>query len=276
MTDYKDTFASDIDFLQQAYSRFSVSRIASSDSSVILQQMVPAELPDRFAVEILFYSLSDERFIYSLTLDNFSDQILSVKTVQYDDDSYRRFVYLDLSDYISSFPLGDYRAIFNFFVPEVGNAYEPILELSNISTSGREVELQVQQRYLNSETEAVVRDFAAPYITEEYVLDALAQSFGQKTSPIPSDNTVTHVGTLEFPDTLLPAVQDEMISASMSILTAAHSASRATVISDIQSGKRIFTITYLDSVVSQSIAFSYADYVSRQNQLTTLSKIELI
>lgn len=194
-------YVTDIRTNSQQYTRFSVSRIVNSSSSNLIDMEVPAEFPLDIPdanIELAIYSMEDNSlvFIYSIKNENNND-IITTKTIQYNDNTLRKFVLIDFQKIKDVyFPVGTYSITLSFLVNELGSLEVPPLRITNISPSRTEVELEL----LDATQQNKMINLVTPKITQNWITQVLAQIFNQSlegdippVSPVGIDS-----GSLQF------------------------------------------------------------------------------
>jgi len=178
-------FQTDVTQLSDLYNRYNVSRIIANKQDDLLDMEVPVEFSDELLetiVEVNLYSLADNSLIFSDFINN-TNGALYTATVQYNDGTERKFLYIDFSKVVPNLglPSGRYSITLNFFANEVGTYDNKTLKISKISTSRTEVELKLTDTTQLS----TLQQFATPRITAEYIELALKQIFNQEiASPV--------------------------------------------------------------------------------------------
>lgn len=275
---YTDAFATNIQELSQGYLKFMVSRTFSNPRDNILEMQVPANLPPEFTVELSLFSQADDALIYHASYPSSQQSAFHIRTLQYANSELRKLLFIDFSEIQQNLPIGDFRLVLSFIEEEVGSAEAPILELTAVSPSRQEIELQLSSQYNTEEYQTELMEFARPRITSEWVLVALGQIFGVSLATgMPSDNQI-----LSFSDIskLLPAglntdIVSELDSDTQAILETAYEAAKQTVETDILNGKHTFTNVYLKDIVQTAITNSYIAYIEQKQQTLMMAKYVL-
>jgi hypothetical protein len=264
----RSNFLTDIDVMSQQYSRFMVSRVVLDNRDSILEVQYPADLPDKYFVELSLYSRFDNTLVFNETYDSEVPNQCFVRTLQYTDEQVRKLLFVDFSKVPQVIPLGEYTAVFNFFTEELGNNNDPPLFVQTISPSRAEVELELMPAYNSSEYITKLAEMASPQINSQHVQNALKQLFGMSADEIPADNTVFTYGmvtaSMEFPAGVSSAIVEQTEEVTADILTTAYNNATLAVAASAGEGKTRFTDTYLRTLLVEKISEAYAEYVSQQ------------
>lgn len=165
-------------------SRYNVSRIIADKADNLLKMEVPAKFPldtTSSFLELQLYSLADNSLIYSFYIRNNENDCITIKTLQYEDRTFRNLLFLDLSKMNAiavEIPNGRFSVTLNFFLDEIGSFDNRILKTSRISPSRTEVELQLT----DARQQKLLEEFGTPGINLNYIFPALEQIFNQSGS----------------------------------------------------------------------------------------------
>lgn len=277
----QENFKTDVTSESKQYSKYTVSRIIENLSDNLLQLEAPADFPaelNRYGVQLSVYSLADNSIIYETYLSNDNTPgVLYTKTLWYNDNGVRKLLFVDFSKVIGlNLPVGQVSITLNFFKNEVGSFDNQTLKVSNISVTRQEVELELT----NTASLSELRKFATPYISAEYVQNAISQIFNQPNSStldsrttgskITSQSIATQLGetivnalrTYGF-DTG-SATQPGVYQLAQTILNNAYPSVINQVQSDIRNNTSSFTSVYLNSIVHSAISNEYANVARNQ------------
>jgi hypothetical protein len=190
-------FKTDITELSSLYTRYTVSRVIANKQDDLLDMEVPADFSEALlqnTVEVNLYSLADNSLIFSDFIKNVSGSLYT-ESLKYDDDTQRRFLYIDFAKVIPNLglPSGRYSVTLNFFADELGSYDNRILKINRISTSRTEVELKLT----DVTQQNTLEQFAIPKIPAEFIKPILIQIFNQEgaddlllpTSPVKIDSS---------------------------------------------------------------------------------------
>lgn len=175
--------------LSELYPKYTVSRILANKQDDLLDMEVPVEFSDALLqnnIEINLYSLADNSLIFSdvIRKSSTATQIFYTETLQYDNYSVRKLLYIDFSKIIPNLeiPSGRYSVTLNFFADEIGSYDNKILKVSRIATSRTEVELKLTDRTQKQK----LLTLAEPRIDTKDIFVVLKQMFNQ---PLQSNDT---------------------------------------------------------------------------------------
>jgi hypothetical protein len=265
-------FATDVQSVSDSYTKFTVSRILADKQDELLDIEIPAEFSDALLennIELHLYSLADNSLIYSQVIPN-STQAISVKTLQYDDGSFRKLLFLDFSKINAiDIPVGEYSITLNFFADEVGSSENRVLKVTNISTSRTEVELKLTDEKL----QPIIENFAIPRIPVDFIVPVLQQLFNQSgsvaltppTSPvaITSESIYTNFSN-NFGEQLIQYGFDQddedkigINTIIQNVLDDAYPIAINLIEEKIMSGSKSFTETELVEYVTQALDEAY-------------------
>ena len=172
--------------------KFTISRILDNSLNNLLSAMVPAEVPEKFTVEITLYSLYNNQAVFH-TIYGSDEQtdVFSLTTLNYQNGGYRRLLFIDFSRIPLPFSslFGRHQIVLNFFETEIENE----LTIKKISPDRTEIELELLPGSATSDNLNLVKNFAYPQITSTWVYDAIRQMCNQPSSStsdnIPTDRT---------------------------------------------------------------------------------------
>lgn len=186
-------YATNIQSLAGRYTKYMVSRVIDNPKNKLLELEVPADIPEKFVVELMFYSLESSYLLSSIALTDEDTDVLKVTTLSYPDTSTRRLLFIDFSSLSINIEQGRIQLVLNFFVPEVGGFNQSKFSLTRISPSRKEVELSLLPQCLTDDILNELKIFTSPQINSDWVSDAIRQIFNQPASPtsnsIPTDRT---------------------------------------------------------------------------------------
>lgn len=268
-------YASNVSLLEREYSRYNVSRIIENPLQDLLEVELPMEVQDKYFVEMNLYSLADNSVVFSTTINPTDDQeIIKVVTLSYPDTSVRRLLFIDFSKITIDIPDGRFEAVFNFFIPKVGNANSKPLTITKISPSRTEIELQLSPEYKTNESASLLTNFASPQINHTWVLQAMQYICNQTQSlntSIPTDQTtlsfdiikeflpINVVENLNNPNTSGILTSSVELS-TQTLLNNTYNYATASIETYI-SDNVTFTNTMLVEILSSSLNEAYSDYV---------------
>jgi len=159
---------------------------------ILLQYIVPAEIPEKFVVELMFYSLESSYLLSSIALTDEDTDVVKVTTLSYADKSIRRLLFIDFSSLSINIEQGRIQLVLNFFVPEVGGFNKSKFSLTRISPSRKEVELSLIPQCITDDILEELKVFASPQINSKWVLDTFKYLCNQSQSldlNIPTEKT---------------------------------------------------------------------------------------
>jgi hypothetical protein len=254
-------------------SKLLASRVFVNNLDALLELQLPTNVPSEFDVEISLYSLADNSLIYNATFSNNVTNLLQVKTLGYNGSvtpNERRLLFIDFSKIAFPFEniTGRYQIVLNFFAREIGSFDSASLYVTNISNSGRELELQLRSEYNTPQNRQQLYNFASPQISNTWVMDALKQIFNQPnstTSNIPTDKTaLTYdiVTSFYSPETRAILANPNVSSATkaviqsqvQSVLNRAYGIATGSVITQRGQGVVRFTRDNLINITSASLS----------------------
>lgn len=277
----QENFKTDVISESKRYSKYTVSRIIENLSDNLLQLEAPADFPvelSGYGVQLSVYSLEDNSIIYETYLSNDDTPgVLTTETFWYDDNSVRKLLFVDFSKVIGlNLPIGQVSITLNFFKNEVGSFNNQVLKVNNISVTRQEVELELT----NTASRSDLRTFATPYISAEYVQNAISQIFNQPNSSTLNSRTtgsrvtnqsiaaqlgetiVNNLQTYGF-DTGSVA-QPGVYQLAQTILDNAYPSVINQVQLDIRNNTSSFTSVYLNNIVQSAISSEYAKVARNQ------------
>lgn len=277
MTNTKN-FQSDVNLLSQRYERFMVSRVVSNPRDTLLNLQVPTTLPTAYSVEISLYSLATNSLLFNFNIRSDTQNQFFSQTLSYNEvGQLRRLLFIDFSkidfsDYaLDVIPDGEVLAVFNFFADEIGNYDSRQLYITQISPSGREVELRLTPEFDTASNRTKLLEMARPQINSTYVLDAVKQMFGKVATNIPSNNTMFNfglvTGSTSFPEGVNQSIINAVQTETNTILTASYGRVTQSIQTELNSGKKRFTDMYLRTLIENTISEVYEE--RRSDQLST-------
>jgi hypothetical protein len=286
----QENFSTDIQAVSDSYTKFTVSRIIDNTQDTLLDMEVPAEFSDALLennIEISLYSLADNSLIYSDVIRN-GEGIFTI-ALQYRDNSLRRLLFIDFSKLELDLPTGQYTVSLNFFADELGSSDERVLNITNISTSRTEVEMELTDVTLQPDME----QFAIPRIPVNFIYPVLAQIFNQSgsdavdvpTSPIKIDSSSLYRNfTSESGERLIEYQFDVDAESKLGINTITQNVlddAYPLVIEKIEamilnSGSTSFTETELEQYVIESLDIAYDSALDDEAQNPQHYRFDLI
>ena len=275
---YTNSFRTNIDEQSQGYLKFMVSRTFSNPRDNILEMQVPAMLPDEFTVELSLYSLSDDSLVYNVVYASSNQNSFHIRTLQYENEEVRKLLFIDFSAIQENLPVGDFRLVLNFLADDVGTAGQPLLEVTTVSATRQEIQLDLLPQYDTEEYQNVLMEFAQPRVTSQWIYTVIDQIFGKVTTQLmPSDNSVLKKESIRalFPEGLNNIALQELDTATQTILNSAHTSSVSKINLDILANKPTFSNVYISDVVSTNITSAYNIYVTQSMQSQQSAKFIL-
>ncbi len=185
-------YATNIQTLTGRYTKYMVSRVIDNPKNKLLELEVPAEIPEKFVVELMFYSLESSYLLSSIALTDEDTDVVKVTTLSYADKSIRRLLFIDFSSLSINIEQGRIQLVLNFFVPEVGGFNKSKFSLTRISPSRKEVELSLIPQCITDDILEELKVFASPQINSKWVLDTFKYLCNQSQSldlNIPTEKT---------------------------------------------------------------------------------------
>lgn len=257
------------------YVKYTVSRIVSSPNNNLIETELPAVVPDNFVLDVSLYSLADNSLIYSAIFP-FNSSALEVKNFIYPDGSVRRMLFINF------FKLGDlidvdgiYEMVINFFEYDFGGPSVYSLQVTEISPSRREVQLQLSPIHRTPESASKLVDYASPSINSQWAVKSLAYICNQTQSL--DENIPTDKGKLTFEkiQSFLPTAQRNKLNnintpgvftssikhTTQLILNQVYRDARSKI--ELQIGserKKQFSETELTNILSSSISYVISRY----------------
>lgn len=185
-------YATNIQSLAGRYTKYMVSRVIDNPKNKLLELEVPADIPEKFVVELMFYSLESSYLLSSIALTDEDTDVLKVTTLSYPDTSTRRLLFIDFSSLSINIEQGRIQLVLNFFVPEVGGFNQSKFSLTRISPSRKEVELSLIPQCITDDILEELKVFSSPQINSTWALKAMQYICNQTQSfdkNIPTDQT---------------------------------------------------------------------------------------
>ncbi len=216
-------YATNTQPLAGRYTKYMVSRVIDNPKNKLLQLEIPAEIPEKFVIELMFYSLDSSFLLSSVSLTEEDTDVVKVTTLSYADASVRRLLFIDFSSLSINIEQGRIQAVLNFFVPEVGGFNESKFSLTKISPSRKEVELSLTPQCTTESILEELKIFASPQINSKWVLDTFAYLCNQSQSidlNIPTEKTSL---SFDIVKAFLPAMESSKLNDQSS--SAAYTAS---------------------------------------------------
>lgn len=207
-------YASNLVELNDAYNRYTVSRIVTNPIEDLLELEIPADVQQNYFVEMTLYSFADNSIVFNRTINPIDNQdIFKVVTLSYPDASVRRLLVVDFSKIPELvLPDGRFEAVFNFFNPEVGSATTKPLTITRISPSRTEIEVKLTPEHRTPESASLLTTFASPQINSKWILDTFKYMCNQTQSlntNIPTDTTLL---TFDIIQSFLPVSESTTLS----------------------------------------------------------------
>jgi hypothetical protein len=172
--------------------RYTLSRVAQIPEDNLLFSVEPADFGfyTNDNIEIYFYSKFTDELIYSQRV-SITDDILAIKTIQYEDGKYRNYITFNFNKFIELYPLsigpGEYNIVLNIFSDEIGSYENRKMTIDAISNSRTEVNL----RFKGTPTERDIEElnyFISPSIGKPFV-DGILQNILLNASQTSNENT---------------------------------------------------------------------------------------
>lgn len=172
--------------------RYTISRVAQIPEDNLLFSVEPADFGfySNDNIEIHFYSKFTEELIYSQRVA-ITDNVLAIKTIQYEDGKYRNYITFDFNRFIELYPLsigpGEYTIVLNIFSDEIGSYEDRKMTIDAISNSRTEVNL----RFKGTPTERDIEElnyFISPSIGKPFV-DGILQNILLNASQTSDETT---------------------------------------------------------------------------------------
>lgn len=185
-------YATNIQTLTGRYTKYMVSRVIDNPKNKLLELEVPADIPEKFVVELMFYSLESSYLLSSIALTDEDTDVLKVTTLSYPDTSIRRLLFIDFSSLSINIEQGRIQLVLNFFVPEIGGFNQSKFSLTRISPSRKEVELSLTPQCITDDILEELKVFSSPQINSKWVLDTFKYLCNQSQSldlNIPTEKT---------------------------------------------------------------------------------------
>ena len=259
-------YATNIQTLAGRYTKYMVSRVIDNPKNKLLELEVPAEIPEKFIVELMFYSLESSYLLSSIALTDEDTDVLKVTTLSYPDTSTRRLLFIDFSNLSINIEQGRIQLVLNFFVPEVGGFNKSKFSLTRISPSRKEVELSLLPQCITDDILEELKVFSSPQINSMWVLEALKYICNQTQSLNPNLPTVTTPLSFDIIQSYLPLSQsiklnDPLVSgqytssikqSTQTILDNTYAYASESIKDMIRDNTR-FTDTMLINIVSSSL-----------------------
>lgn len=200
-------YATNTTTLNGRYTKYMVSRIIDNPQNRLLEIEAPANIPESFVLELMFYSLAENYLMSSIFLTSDDTDIVSVTTLRYADTSVRKLLFIDFSKINTNIEEGRLQLVINFFVSEVGEFDESKFSLLRISPSRKEIELSLIPQCITTSSIEQLQLFAAPQINSDWALEALKYICNQTQSLNPNLPTVTASLSFDIIQSYLPASQ---------------------------------------------------------------------
>lgn len=270
------------------YKKYTVSRIVQTAADTLVEMEVPANFPIELinsSIEIHIYSLADNRLVTSKVIKNDIVGVITKAELSYtEDETERQLLFIDFSKLTdTTFPLGLYSVTLNFFVDEIGSYDDKSLELTRISPTRYEVELELN----NTEEQENLKRFFQPTITEEWILPITKQIFNQE---IPEELQIPVSSTIFTPEFVLeyyPSGSGEKMriygfledgdggklglnTVTQQILDIAYGYATASINADIARGTGSFAASKFMAYATSSIQQAYE--IVRQDQIANPTK----
>lgn len=254
-------------------SKFLASRVFVNNLDDLLEAQLPANMPSAFDVEISLYSLADNSLVYNATFPNTTSGLFTIETLAYDGSiqpNNRKLLFVDFAKL--QFPFGTvfgtYQIVLNFFAREIGAQNTASLYVTNVSNSGRELQLKLRPEYNTPSARQELYNFASPQISAEWVNDALKAILSQSIVPpslIPTDKTSMSYNIVEsfFSPQTNAIVDNPNVSVDTksaietqvkTILDRAYQIASVSANAQIQAGTSRFTRDNLILIVSSSLS----------------------
>lgn len=261
---------------KRQYNKFKVSRTVSIPSDDIIEMDIPAIIPKNFSVEVGLYSLSDNNLIYLADFPAIND-IFEVKNLRYADGTTRRLMFINFARLDVGSVIGEYELVVNFFVDEIGSLQNPQLQITQISPSGYELQVQLLPEYRTQENIDKLKTFVTPQISKDWVLDAVKYICNQTQSlnpNIPTDRTALSLDIInEFlPESIRLQLNNPTLSTSYvnSIKSSTQDLLNTTYTHASQSIQRyienetVFTDKLIFDILSSSLSTAFKNYQQKQ------------
>lgn len=193
--------------LNGRYTKYMVSRVIDNPQNRLLEIETPTNIPEKFVLELMFYSLAENYLMSSIFLTSDDTDVVSVTTLRYADTSVRRLLFIDFAKISTNIEEGRLQLVVNFFIPEVGGFDESKFTLTRISPSRKEVEVSLIPQCITTGSIKELQTFASPQINSEWALEALKYICNQTQSLNPNLPTVTASLSFDIIQSYLPASQ---------------------------------------------------------------------
>ena len=205
-------YTTNIQNLAGRYTKYMVSRVIDNPKNKLLELEIPAEIPEKFIIELSFYSVDNNYLLSSITLSDEDTDVIKTTTLSYADTSIRRLLFIDFSSLSINIEQGRIQLVLNFFVPEIGGFNESKFTITRISPSRKEVELSLIPECITDDIVDELKTFSSPQINSKWVLEALKYICNQTGSL--NQNIPTTKASLSFDiiQSYLPASQSIKIN----------------------------------------------------------------
>lgn len=276
-------FKTDVENSALQYSRFTVSRVFDTTQDDLLEVEYPAGLDvSNLYVQLSFYSIADDSLIYATTVVRPPDvpSAFFTRTLQYEDDSVRTMFFVDFSkvELEDELPVGQFRVVLNFFVPEVGNFNQNPLRIVDISPSRTEIQLALLSDFQTPQMVQLLSSFSRPSINSKWVTQSVNVIFNKSTGgdmpTVTSSFSVEEVGE-EFPMGLLDETRDDVFKVINGLLSSSYGFVTQSVNSLREQGKARFTDDELYTLISASLSTQYSAFLRRNDLGQMLTKFTL-
>lgn len=275
------------------YRKYTVSRTVQTSSDTLIEMEVPADFPIELPnsnIEIHIYSVAENTLIMSKVIKNNAVGLITKVDLNYlDDETHRQLLFIDFSkidDII--FPLGLYSITLNFFVDEVGASDNRSLEITEISPTRFEVELELK----NTEERAKLEKFYGPTITQEWIEYIVKQLFNQEIEEeleVPASRTILTPTTIQsyYPSGSRQLLQtygffeDSGSKVGLNALTQqfldeAYNYATESINRDIENGTGSFALSVLLAHMTSSLERAYTTILADERTNPTKYRYDLL
>lgn len=205
-------YATNTQPLAGRYTKYMVSRVIDNPKNKLLQLEMPAEIPEKFVIEMLFYSVDTNYLLSSVELTDEDTDVIKVTTLSYADTSIRRLLFIDFSKLSINIEQGRLQIVLNFFVPEIGGFNKSKFSITRVSPSRKEVELSLIPQCITDDIVEELKVFSSPQINYIWVLEALKHICNQTQSLNPNLPTITASLSFDIIQSYLPVSQSMKIN----------------------------------------------------------------
>lgn len=195
-----NNYQTDLVNVASRYRKYTVSRLVSSTKNPLVDTEIPANIPEKFILDIALYSLADNSLVFQAVYPSDNNEIFEIRNLIYSDGTVRRLLFVNFNKAGIVEVDGRYEMVVSFLVEDFGNHTSDALYVTRISPSRTEIEMKLLPEHTNQISASMLTKYITPQITSDWMLGVMQQIFNQPNSStlgLPTDNTTLTYDIIE-------------------------------------------------------------------------------